>query len=197
MKSSNYFTPKKKRLILIALSLSLLCSCTVTDKLMDSNAGRLLKSRPAEVTLHIAASKEANLKKDGMAYPVQIQIFELLNTDTFLLADFFPLYLKAQETLGDDLVWHDELSISPGQAIKMDAHKLGAESRYIAVVAGFGEWENAQWRALIEVPANKKKRLNINILSNAVEINNKNSLYKKIEKATEIKNAKKAINACC
>ena len=63
----------------------------------------------------------------------------------------------------------DEVEVRPGEKYNYK-RELNAESRYIGVIAAYRDIDNSQWRAIIEVPQNKKSKLAIHLGSLAVSI---------------------------
>ena len=59
---------------------------------------------------------------------------------------------KDKETLGDDLVAMQEMTVSPGDSVK-PAVARNPEAGYVAVVALFRQPGAGNWRALRKLPA--------------------------------------------
>ncbi len=117
----------------------------------------------------ISAVSDLNPNLEGRPSPLVIRIFELKSVDAFQSSDFFSLYDNEAAALGPDILAKDEIEVRPGERYNY-TRTLNAESRFIGVVAAYRDLDNAQWRASIKVPQNKKSTLSIHLGGLAVSV---------------------------
>ncbi len=105
-----------------------------------------------EVQAEIVAASELNPDYRGRPSPVSLILFQLSAADGFRNADFFSLYSDPEAAvLGGDLIERTQMVVQPGESRPFEA-EFDEEARFIGVVAGFRDIENAEWRGLVELP---------------------------------------------
>lgn len=118
---------------------SLLQGCTVANLVVDPYT-----------TLDFTVSNKVNPDLNGRSSPVVVKIFELQSKTIFESQDFFMIYDESENIFGPDLVSKDELSLSPGDKLSYDL-KMAPGSKYVGVLVGYRDLENAKWREVIEL----------------------------------------------
>ena len=108
---------------------------------------------PKDVTLKgsIQASENVNPDASGRPSPVVVKIYQLEANSKFAQADYFPLFDNPEATLGADLLAFEEMILGPGD-IKAYEGEYDARTRYIGVAAGFRDINQAEWKAIMEMP---------------------------------------------
>lgn len=121
---------------------------------------------PVPVIPHLAGSitttKDVNPDVTGRPSPVVVRLYYLRSSDAFQGADFFQLYDDEAAVLANDLVTREEFSIRPESSVSFE-RKLDDGTRYIGVAAAFQDLEDAQWRALTELPEKTETTLHIEV----------------------------------
>jgi type VI secretion system protein VasD len=109
-------------------------------------------SAPKPLAVKITLEGSANLNPDqrGRPSPASVKLFALKSVAVFEKADFFSLFDRERETLGDDLVGRDELILKPGERVVLD-RKLPPEVAFVGVMVGYRDLERAKWRLSIPV----------------------------------------------
>jgi len=155
---------RSKRLIpaftgvaLVAMLVSLLAGCA------------LFGPSPTRVEATITAADDLNPNFEGRPSPLVIRIYELKSIDAFQGSNFFSLYDNEAAALGADILARDEIEVRPGERYNYK-RTLNDESRYIGVIGAYRDLDNAQWRASIKVPKNKKSTLAIRLGGLAVSV---------------------------
>jgi type VI secretion system protein VasD len=143
-----------------------LCGC--------SAAPPLKPPPPPPAVLHaaIAAAPDLNPDLKGRASPVVLRIFELKTPASFQGADFFSLFGRAADPLGDDLVATQELTLAPNEQRQLE-RQLNPDTRYIGLVAGYREYEISTWRMLVPVAPNATTRLPVQLRARAIQAGDK------------------------
>jgi len=124
---------------------------------------------PTRVEATITAAGDLNPNLEGRPSPLVIRIYELKSIDAFQGSSFFKLYDTEAAALGADLLGRDELEVRPGERYEYK-RTLNNESRYIGVIGAYRDLDNAQWRASIKIPKNKKSSLAIRLGGLAVSV---------------------------
>lgn len=124
---------------------------------------------PTVITLKLETSQNLNLNPDGKATPLVARIYELKSSDGFTNADFFTIYNRDKDVLGSDVGFRKELDLTPGQKREV-RFEPKPDSRFIGVFGAFRDLETAQWRAVLEIPADKKPVMRVLYSKNSVTI---------------------------
>jgi type VI secretion system protein VasD len=120
-------------------------------------------SKPAQLTTTLRSVNYLNPNLDNQAAPVVVTFYQLKSPDTFKQADFFALYNKPTETLAADLLDKREVEIRPEKVQELEQN-IATNATYIGIVAAYRDPDVAQWKQLIEIPANEKRiKLLINL----------------------------------
>lgn len=128
-------------------AVSLLAACLLT-----ACASKPPKPEPARARL--VASEQVNPDASGRASPIVVRLFQLRDEDAFATAEFFELYGKEKEVLGESLVSRQEYVLAPGETRDLEI-PLDAQARYLGVLAAYRDIRGAQWRALTRAPEKK------------------------------------------
>lgn len=107
---------------------------------------------PTPIGGMVTADGAVNPDGTGRASPVTVKIYQLRTAGSFESGDFFALYGNAASVLGPDLISSQDLMIRPGES-KRFAEEIDPRTRFVGVVAAFRDIQNAQWRAVVSVPA--------------------------------------------
>ena len=104
--------------------------------------------------------------------PIVTRLFELKSLAAFDSADFFSLFDRDKDTLGNDIVAKEELVLQPGdnRQFKREMH---ADTRFVAMVAGYRDIERSRWRASIPVPLNETTPVTISVQERDLSITKK------------------------
>jgi len=88
----------------------------------------------------------------GRPSPVTVKIYQLRTAGGFESADFFAVYGNAAAVLGPDLIASRDVTVRPGETRRFD-EEIDPRTRFVGIVAGFRDVQNARWRAVVPVPA--------------------------------------------
>jgi len=105
---------------------------------------------PTRIAANIAAAEDLNPDHRGRASPLVVRIYELKSDLAFNNASFFALYDDDEAELGADLVGKEEIELRPGEDT-VYTRKLGEDTRFVGILAGYRDIDNASWRAITEV----------------------------------------------
>lgn len=117
--------------------------------LLSACAAKPPKPEPAKARL--VASEQVNPDESGRASPIVVRLFQLRADGEFAAAEFFDLYGKEKEILGESFVSREEYVLTPGQTRDLEI-PLNAQTRYLGVIAAYRDIRAAQWRALTRAP---------------------------------------------
>ncbi|WP_042444188.1 type VI secretion system lipoprotein TssJ [Azospirillum sp. B510] len=122
--------------------------------LMTAACGSTKPPPPTRITATIAASDQINPNALGQPSPLVVRVYELKNLDQFIAADFFTLYDSDQLALAQSLVARRELSVKPGETVKVEGGASGSEAtKFVGVFAAYREGQAATWRASVPIVA--------------------------------------------
>src|ERR1043166_2389314 len=110
--------------------------------------------KPVPIAGNVIAAAAVNPDVTGRPSPVAVKVYQLRSAGSFESSDFFALYTQPAAALGADLVSSTEVTVRPGETKRFD-QEIDPQTRFVGVVAGFRDHENAQWRAVAPVPAKK------------------------------------------
>ncbi|ESQ17082.1 MAG: hypothetical protein N838_24465 [Thiohalocapsa sp. PB-PSB1] len=127
------------------------------------------RPEPARMQAYLVATDDLNSGAGGVGLPVQVRLYELKSTGAFSGADFFSLYQKESEILGAELVAREELSLTPGQALRLEK-TLPPESAFIGVVAAFRDIDRAQWRDVARLKPNHANQVTVKVTADSITV---------------------------
>jgi type VI secretion system protein VasD len=109
---------------------------------------------PTLVKVAVKAADTANAEQGGPGRPVRVRVLRLAGTQGFMQADFFSLDADPKKALGQDLLGADDILLAPGKS-KTYERTCEPDVHFLGVVAAFGAIDEAKWRAVQPVKANK------------------------------------------
>lgn len=124
---------------------------------------------PTTVAMTITASSTINPNTDSQPSPVVIRIYQLKADSIFKAAEFPDLFYDAQKTLGGDMLGFKEYNVKPGETRDYN-DTISGESRFLGVVAGFRDLDNATWRVIEPVEAEDDNEFNLKIDSLSIAL---------------------------
>ncbi len=128
-----------------------------------------LNSSPTALHASVSASARINLDSRGRSTPVVIRVYLLKSLAAFNAADFFSLYEKEQQTLADNLVSRDEITLRPGET-KVLQTLSGSQGAYVGVIAAFRNIDRAAWRSSAALANGKTNEIRIAVENDRVII---------------------------
>lgn len=110
--------------------------------------------KPEPARARLVASEQVNPDASGRSSPIVVRLFQLRTDGAFAAAEFFDLYEKEKEVLGESLVSREEYVLAPGETRELEI-PLNAQTSYLGVVAAYRDIRAAQWRAVTKAPEKK------------------------------------------
>ena len=148
-----------------------LCAAAMLLAAPAADAAKKVKVKTVATT-----AEDLNPDYQGRPSPVNIIVFELASSDGFANADFFSLFEADSPVIAGDLLGRTQMLLQPGEEREWTA-EFDPETRFVGVIAAYRDIENAQWRALVELPKRgligrffRKNRLRINVDSLTVSV---------------------------
>lgn len=124
---------------------------------------------PTVVHTTLSADTEVNPDSRGRASPIVVRVLELKTLATFGGADFFSLWDREKETLGEDLVAREEFQLRPGDQKKLE-RIAPPETRHVGVIAAYRDLERAKWRGVYTIVAHQTQSITIVVDARNVSI---------------------------
>lgn len=102
---------------------------------------------PRLVAIRMDAAQDMNAGDDGKGLSVILRLYKLKNQNAFMSTPYatFGNAEKEKEAMGDDIVEAREITVSPGQSIKLK-ELVTRESGYIGLVSLFRAPSPQRWR---------------------------------------------------
>lgn len=98
----------------------------------------------------IVAADNINPNFQGRPSPVRLVLYQLASADAFQNADFRSVYDENSDVLGDDLLKRSVQILQPDETVEFE-EEFEEGTRYLGVVAGFRNLEQAEWRSVVEL----------------------------------------------
>lgn len=127
------------------------------------------KPDPTVVSVSLAAAAKVNVDSRGRPTPVVVRTYVLKNAAAFEAADFFSLFDRDQQVLGDAVISREEVVLKPGETRTLDAREIEG-GKVVAVLAAFREVDRAGWRASAPIVANRDNRIAVSLQDNRVSV---------------------------
>jgi len=125
------------------------------------------KPVPTVIAPTLTASERVNVDARSRSTPVVVRLYQLKSTAAFDAADFFSLFERDQQVLGDTLVAREEWVLQPGQVLKLDPREVEGVKE-LAVFAAFRDIDRAAWRATVPIVNNRTNEIAVRIEDNRV-----------------------------
>jgi type VI secretion system protein VasD len=155
---------------LVAIA-AMLTGCASTER--DLNV-------PYVVTLEVSA--DANPGMNQKPAPILVGIYELKSTAVFDVADFQALQDRPKETLGEDLVFVQQMVLQPGEK-KVIKRPGSSVATGLGIVAGYRTLDGTTWKQTVPLAGVKhtnlykvwqfspsEKSMQVDIRKNGIEI---------------------------
>ncbi len=103
------------------------------------------------VTLRIYGDDIINPNESERPRPVVIRLYQLANDLRMQNARYDPILLKDADTLGEDMLKKDEVTLFPNDVIEIKFERI-PEARYLAGAAMFHGPQGDSWKTFYEFP---------------------------------------------
>ena len=103
------------------------------------------------VTLNIYAADNINPNENGKPRPVVLRLYQLKNDVRMENATYDEIFLKDKETLEDDLMKVDSLSVFPNELVQVKFERI-KEASVLAGVALFHSPKGTSWKTYYAFP---------------------------------------------
>lgn len=109
------------------------------------------EDRPTRIDLSMIAEPDVNPNVDGEGTPLRFQILQLKDDSMLMAADLGQLRADLEEALGTNYLTHDDFTLLPGQWKFYEPFEIDEETRYIGIIAFYGNPEQAEWKKMVRV----------------------------------------------
>jgi type VI secretion system protein VasD len=117
---------------------------------------------PTTVAMTINATSSINPNSDSEPSPVVLRIYQLKSDAAFNAAEFSEIFYNDRKVLGGDLLGQKEFNVKPGDSLTYD-DTVSPETRYLGIVAGFRDIDNATWRLIESAAPESENNLLLNV----------------------------------
>lgn len=119
---------------------------------------------PTLAVLEFEAAGDINPNLEGRACPVGIRIYQLTSYTNFKEADFYSLFQKEDQVLGDNILRKEEILLKPNEK-RTVFFEVAEEARTIGIFGIFRSFEKSQWKAASNIIKNKTNVINVYVSS--------------------------------
>jgi type VI secretion system protein VasD len=127
------------------------------------------KPEPTRLGISLNAAATVNVDARGRSMPVVLRAYVLKNAAAFEAADFFSLFERDKQVLGEVMLWREEVALMPGETRRLDVVEVEG-GRVVAVFAAFRDIDHAVWRASVPIVANQASQIVVRLQENRVEL---------------------------
>jgi type VI secretion system protein VasD len=110
-----------------------------------------VKKEGVDVHFEIITSNYINPDHEEESRPLNISLFYLTDTETFLQADYFDLFQSDLDPLAGSLIQQSNVLVVPNSR-KLYSEEVPENVRAIGVIYQFRKLEQSQWRTVVETP---------------------------------------------
>lgn len=130
-----------------------------------------IKPAPAEAFIDFIAmaSPLVNPLPDGQPSPLVVRLYLLNGDSAFANASFRQIWEADEATLGPTMLGKTELILNPGGVERVKAN-MAEGTLLVAVVAGFRNYEDAKWRAMVPLHGEKQFKLKAELKTLSVDL---------------------------
>ena len=134
---------KTRRVFLSMLVAMPIAACHTNKNLAPPQDLAPPKNSHLEITA--ITSDIANPDSNGFTGALLVRFYQLTTPAPFMQASYFDLFENDQNILGQTMVGRVECILSPNQ-ITAFSQIIPPHSLYMAVFAGYSDWQNSSWR---------------------------------------------------
>lgn len=109
------------------------------------------EDRPTRVDMAMLAEQDVNPNVEGEGTPLRFQILQLKDDSMLMSADLGQLRDDLEAALGTNYLTHDDFTLLPGQWKFYEPFEIDEETRYIGLIAFYGNPERAEWKKIVKV----------------------------------------------
>lgn len=110
---------------------------------------------PLPATVDIAGTDRLNPDENGQPLPTVVRVLQLTHAVRVEEADFTQLWEQLEQTLGDQLIQKQEVTLFPGK-VEHVSIELDPKARYLVGMAIFRQPTGDQWRTILPLPASEQ-----------------------------------------
>jgi type VI secretion system VasD/TssJ family lipoprotein len=107
--------------------------------------------------LVVQTSSRVNLAEDGRSLPTIVRIYQLKSIAKFENAEFEELWRKDKETLGEDMLSVDDLTVYPVQTVRR-LFKRNPKATHLVAMAIYRQPAGISWRVVYELPPSEAEK---------------------------------------
>ena len=109
------------------------------------------EDRPSRVDLALLAEADVNPNMEGEGTPLRFQILQLKDDSMLMAAAHHQLRDDLEGALGTNYLAHDDFTLLPGQWKFYEPFEIDEETRYIGLIAFYGNPDQAEWKKVVKV----------------------------------------------
>lgn len=121
------------------------------------------------VSFSLVADNDVNPDFFGIASPIEVQVFELVDDSMLMSADFDEINTNFEEALKANFIKNYDYVLTPGQFKFIDDFEINEATNYIGVVAKFSDPNLSEWKKAVKV-LNKGRIYHLLMFFNDYEI---------------------------
>lgn len=103
------------------------------------------------VTFSLFAGKEVNAGESGVASPIEVQVYELVDDSMLMSADFDSINKDYEKALKNNFIKTYDYVLTPDQFKFVGDFEIDPETNYIGVVAKFAEPDKSDWKRAVKI----------------------------------------------
>lgn len=156
----------RSRIVIFIFFLTTLSACST----LASYTSFGLSSKVKTITIQAKASHDVNADSNGQPAPLVLYLYQLTDDQGFINNDFFALYQKPKEVLGNEYLCRKEMVITPNGKLN-ETCSLNANAKYLGILAIYRNLDTTNWR--LTLPTSKvasKKSIVLNLTQGGINI---------------------------
>lgn len=107
--------------------------------------------KPTTITISMFADPGVNPNVEGVASPIEIQVFELVDDSMLLSTDYHQIRDDYKKALKSNFVKSYDYALTPDQFKFISALNINDETNYIGVVVHFSDPDNSEWKKTVKI----------------------------------------------
>lgn len=123
----------------------------------------------ASIDVITIASPLVNPSPAGQPSPIVLRLYQLSAETAFANASFRDLWENDEATLGPTLLGKVEIYLEPGGVERIRANLIEGTT-IVAFVAGFRQFENAKWRAMVPMQGESQFRMKADLKTLSIDL---------------------------
>jgi type VI secretion system protein VasD len=120
------------------------------------------------ISIQFNAAASLNVDALGDSSPLDIRVYQMTDSQSFIEADFFSLYSYPEQLLEDRLLSQGRLEVRPQQKVTFEI-SLDPKAEYIGIVCAYRHLKKIKWKEFIKLSNFSRKSISVDLTKDGIK----------------------------